>query len=514
MMKRSVLFTILLVCLLCFIACAAAEESDWQYEIINSRGSRSVRIKKYNPAGDPPEVLVVPDELGGYPVKEISGYAFSNYWSLPDYKSERMPGSRVIILPSGIEKIEPGQYGFDELEEFRIENNSYYETVDGVLFQSATHTLLAYPKGRHGRSYTVPEGTEIIGSRAFYDPEYLNEVWLAESVRVIKEDAFKVFRLCLIIRKGIETIESEAVIWASQFISSSPRFKVYDDLLIDTEENRLISVGGKDYLTWDEAHNRIINVPEGVEIIAPKAFSSITCGKVNLPSTLKTVESWNDFSGSPTESLIFPEGLERIGMSCSASVKALVFPSTLKSMDRNCFTHMEDLESVFFAEGAETIGYQCFNSNPNLESVTLPQSLRSIGQSQYSYEKEKEAFADCPKLCAVVMPGSAAEQFCTGHNILYRLPFLGQWQVNSAEAEAVLSLPGADDVLIRLDLDKLELTYNLDGSRHLETFPIEWTDGQLRMEGGYMLYEFPDPEHLILKPGSMELNLIKVEDDI
>ena len=121
-------------------ACAADRtEGDWIYSVRD----RTARIEKYNPPEDPPEILTVPESLGGYPVTEITGYAFANSRRLEGWKTEEMPGSRVVILPDTIRSIRAGAFGFDETEEIRIGNNEIYETVGGVLFERQTRPLVA-----------------------------------------------------------------------------------------------------------------------------------------------------------------------------------------------------------------------------------------------------------------------------------------------------------------------------------------------------------------------------------
>ena len=514
-MRRTFFFAALLVFLLACFACAAAEETDWQYEIIDRSGADpGVRIKRYNPAGDPPEILEVPETLGGYPVKELSSYVFATYRELDNHQIETMTGSKVIVLPAEISKIGPDCFRFRELQEIRIENGLFYETVDGVLFHKQTHTLVAYPRGKKNSLYVVPEGTQVIGEHAFDTPENLSEVRLAESVRVIEKDAFCVFYLKLAIPEKVETIEPGAVIWASRFTSSSPRYRVTNGLLIDSEEKRLISVPYSP--AGENNETRIISIPEGVEIIGEKAFYDVSCYEVNYPSTLKSIEDWNQYDQLGSGTLVFPENLESVGCNVRIwNLKALVFPSSLRSIGEYSFSYGDTLETVVFREGLAFIGYNSFFRNQNLTTVVFPDSLKRIGRVSYTSLLDMEAaFDECPMLHAFVMPGSTAEAFCLKHSIPYHYTFEGRWQVDPAEAEEVLSLPGADQVMIRLERRSLELSYIQGYFPRTERFSIEWKDGHLCMEGGYMDYDFPDEEHLILKLNEKQLHLTKTEESV
>ena len=501
-MKRAVFWTVFLVSLaLCFSAGAVeSTEGDWEYEIED----KTARITDYNPSDNPPEVLIVPETLGGYRVTEI-GYAFSNYRHLPDGKSEEMPGPRVLVLPDTVREVRQGGIGFEDLEEIRVDSE-YYQAVDGVLFERKTGTLVAYPQGKKDRSYRTPEFAQAIAENAFGSSDFLKEVIVTDNVRSIEKRAFHVFHLRIVLPEHIAAIQSGFAVFADEFVSESPRFQVINGMLIDTEKKELLCVP---YESGDE-HSRIITVPEGVETIGDEAFSFVSCDQLLFPSTLKAIGKSNDISDIYSGSLAFPEGLESIGDNFRISnVKKIVFPASLKSIGYWCFRYISNLESVVFREGITSIGYQSFCNNGSLKTVVLPQTLWHIGEKPYS--KENEAFIDCPNLQAFVLPGSSAESFCRRMNIPYEYTYEGLWQAEEREAAEVLSLPGAEQVQIRLTDSTLELSYVLDGSEHRETYRINWKNGRLCMDGGYMNY-FMDGRELTLEMNHAELHLTRAEE--
>lgn len=507
-MKRLTVFLVFLTVLLpCFHSFAAAyTEGDWEYKII-SYADKTIRISGYAPSGDIPEVLEVPETLGDYYVKEI-GWLRNVYRKQANGDSERVPGPKILVLPAGLEKIDAGSIGFYDLEEIRIENGLNYETREGVLFESKTHTLLTYPRNRKEASYTVPEGTLAISREAFNFPEYLNEVVLPDSVRRIEKDAFVVSGLRLTIPKGIEKIEPGAVIYAREFVSFSPRYPVIDGLLVDAEEKALLSVPNYDSERGER--NWIIHIPEGIETIEYHAINGINCYQAVFPSTLKTIKSGNDFYQIYSGSLVFPEGLESIGDFFSAvGLKTLTFPSTLRSIGNSCFSSLSSLESIFFGENLTSIGGDSFCRNRNLATVVLPPSLTAFG-SDSSWRDQP--FDQCPKLCAVVTPGSKAESYCREKMISYRYFFDRIWSVDPGEAEAAFSLSGADQVQIRMDKKSLELTYTLEASPHKDVFPAQWKNGLLCMENGNMNYTLTDASHLTIEMNGKELHLTRIED--
>ncbi|MDR1734449.1 MAG: leucine-rich repeat protein [Oscillospiraceae bacterium] len=74
--------------------------------------------------------------------------------------------------------------------------NEYFTSVDGVLFTKDMKKLVAYPMGKPGNEYVVPDGVEVIGDGAFYHfysndwANPLTKVVLPEGLLRIEDTAF------------------------------------------------------------------------------------------------------------------------------------------------------------------------------------------------------------------------------------------------------------------------------------------------------------------------------------
>lgn len=520
-MKRIVIragFMIILI--LCLFACASADrlrEGDWEYEFVRLDDIKAVKITGYNPMENPPQTLIVPDELGGCPVRRIGAYCFGNYRHDESWKSYEITSPETLVLPAGILSVDSDAIGFSGLEEIRIENGTHYDTVDGVLFERATNTLVTYPCGKKDTTYAIPEGTQIVGSKAFGYVKYLGEIRVPETVRIFRKDAFRSGYLHLNIPESMETIEEGAFSGSVMITSASPRFRVTDDCLIDTETKTLLTIFDR----YGRYNVRTYIIPEGVEKVAAGALDFIKCNRFIFPSTLKEIGNGNSLYKVESTILVFPEGLETIGDSFSVfGVKKLVFPFSLRSVGSNCFCDSEDLEAVEFREGLKSIGKGSFRGNGKLKSVKLPVSLKTISDNDYS---SYFTFSECPNLTAAVELNSEAEDYCREHGIPFRYPAFGLWQADSKEAEKILSLRGAENVRIRLDKNTLELTYLLNGTEEgREIFEISWHGLRLEMSEGYMEYTlvetFSDDndlidEQLVLTIGEEEMHLTRIGEE-
>ena len=69
-------------------------------------------------------------------------------------------------------------------------DNPNYIGIDGVLFNKDKTTIVAYPAGKDGSEYTIPNSVTTIGEGAFSGCESLASVTIGESVTTIGDGAF------------------------------------------------------------------------------------------------------------------------------------------------------------------------------------------------------------------------------------------------------------------------------------------------------------------------------------
>ena len=296
-----------------------------------------------------------------------------------------------IVLPDSVEILSSGAFsGCDKLKTVNIppkvtevndlfslckclesivvnSENTALESIDDVLFDKATHTLIKYPAAKKDKTFAVPEGTEIIGKSAF---EYagLVEITLPDSVRVIGSNAF----LCC--------------------------EKLKDILL-----------------------------PEGLETLESTPFQyckSLT--KVVLPASLKSISSNPFLNCSKLTEFEIAEGntalelvcgclVQREGMivrACPAGIKSkkLEFPAGIRQIEGNAFGYCAGIEEIVFADGLEKIGSRAFATCKKLKKIVLPASLAEIDRTAFDMSKVKNTVF-------VVTPGSYAEEFCKTYSL-------------------------------------------------------------------------------------------------
>lgn len=113
-------------------------------------------------------------------VKQINGFAFSHINKLTS-----------INIPASVDSIRGDAFTYDPaLRSINVSSaNSKYTSVDGILFSKDKKSLLAFADG-HGTTYTVPDGTQVIGSEAFRGASALESVTMPNFLKKIESSAF------------------------------------------------------------------------------------------------------------------------------------------------------------------------------------------------------------------------------------------------------------------------------------------------------------------------------------
>jgi hypothetical protein len=69
--------------------------------------------------------------------------------------------------------------------------NVKYGSIDGVLIDKSTSTLIAYPIGNTRTSYTVPSSIVIIAGQAFYNSRFLTTITIPTGITTIRGNVFE-----------------------------------------------------------------------------------------------------------------------------------------------------------------------------------------------------------------------------------------------------------------------------------------------------------------------------------
>ena len=202
-----------------------------------------------------------------------------------------------IYIPKSVISIGNSAFGnCPNLSEITVSNdNKYYTTKDGVLFNKLTSKLICYPAGKDGSSYTVPESVTSLEPYAFQGTQ-LNTITLPKNLITIREGA-------LGYNNGLSTItipESVTNIEPNAFANSNN----LEEILVD-ENNKKYST--KDGVLFDKNLTTLIyypssnpdteySVPSGVTTIKDYAFfGRSNLQRINIPASVTSIGKYTFF---------------------------------------------------------------------------------------------------------------------------------------------------------------------------------------------------------------------------
>ena len=403
-------------------------------------------------------------------------FALSSNWS-SGYEV-LTPSTATLYVPVGskakYQQIE-GWMKFQGIEEGEVKD----VTVDGLNYTCSTGSKTAMViAGDYGEltAVTIPATITVdqetfnvtsIGPRAFYNYNNIREVVLSEGLETISDEAFYRVRMSTIeLPKSLKTIGNSAFMYCYSLayinipegVTSVGNQAFYNCYNLQTMvlPATLTSIGDGmalsttalkevvsriqnpfaipettfGYWKYDEATDRsyltasqaVLYVPEG-KSDAYKQYKGWTMFKTIEEGNPKTITvdglNYRLLPSLKIAALTSGDYYDMTSATIPATVQDGDVTYEVKDIENHAFQGCGDLRSLTIAEGIETIGNYAF-MNAGLSSLTLPTSLKSIGESafQYCYSLTSvelpeglttlgtDAFYSCQKLSKIILPST------------------------------------------------------------------------------------------------------------
>lgn len=260
-----------------------------------------------------------------------------------------------------------------------------------------------------------------IADRSFYGAEYLYEMILPETVRVIGAYAFGECPALKIINcENIEIIGDYAFAncTALDLISLSEVISIGNNAFYNCTSltgaylgTQLKSIGNSAFENCISIH--VMRFPASLQSIGSLAFRGTSLREALLPAGLTELGDSAFYCVSTLETVRLPEQLTEIKRGVFYNCKSLrniTIPDSVKTIEALAFSRTA-LESIVIPDSVTQIGEWSFQYCEQLKTVTLPQSVKQIGDF---------CFYECASLTLKCHKSSSADSFAAENGIPVR----------------------------------------------------------------------------------------------
>ena len=411
--------------------------ADTSGEVIIPAFYRPNANRKYLPVTEVGAADDVPN-TSAFQETAITGVTFlepSNITSIGGYAFRKCTALTSVTLPEGVERI--GESAFSECA--ALTSVALPKGVDignSAFSECAKLTRVTIPDGVKNIgdhafqncnalvSITIPASVTNIGSAAFYITA-LTSVTIPDGVKTIGEGAFQNCNalVSVTIPASVTTIGRNAFLTTASLKSitvdaANPNYASFDGILYTREDQATLlkapPAGIRGALTLrkgvraiaDQAFDycralRSVTLPEGLERIGAFAFWRCTAlTNVTLPASLTYIDN-RAFSDTALTSVTIPAGVTTIGRNVFYDTTALA-SFTADAANPNYASQ----DKILYNKTKTRLVL----SPPAITSVTIPNSVTSIGESAFEFCR---AFTSVTIPAGVTHIGGAAFHYCS-----------------------------------------------------------------------------------------------------
>ncbi len=308
-----------------------------------------------------------------------------------------------VSIPSAVSNIGERAFETNQIEKINVdENNQYYTSIDGVLFNKSETEIIDYPNYTQAESYAVPQSVTSIGEYAFGgDIPSLKTVIIPDTVTEIENGAFMDF--C-----GLEYID----IPNSVTEISDNAFNGCSQLASITIPNSVTEIGDSAFRYCSSLKS--VSLTEGLKSIGDYAFSgAYELSSITLPNSLNYI--------SPTAffySENFCEYLTDVGNPYFSVTDGVLYSKDKTELVSYPYGKKGNEYSVL--QGTESIGDYAIVSN-NLDSIYVPQSVEKTGKDSVGYitDFSSDTCVIKPDFMIYGAIGSATEAYCLENDLAF-----------------------------------------------------------------------------------------------
>jgi autotransporter-associated beta strand protein len=334
-----------------------------------------------------PSTVTGIDQYAFYDCNALASVVLSSDLNrLGDYAFAGCNTLSSVSIPASVTSIGSSTFlSCNNLRSIHVEAaNPSYASIDGVLFNKTSTTLIRMPGGRSG-AYAVPSGVTTVAARAFYGCARLTSVTIPTSVMRLEDLAFGGCN-------GLTSVNipsSVTSVLGSTFRSCSSLVSI----VVDSNNPSYTSVDG---VLFNKSLTTLLRCPGG------------RSGKYTIPSGVTSVQAYAFYECFDLASVVVPSSVAAIGG------YALSGCSSMTSIDVDAANGNYASNGGILYDKAVGLLIQCPGGFSG--GVEMPGSVRGIGPA---------AFSGCNGVLRVSVPagvtsvGSFAFNSCARLQALY-----------------------------------------------------------------------------------------------
>ena len=371
---------------------SSAEESvktygDLSYVSSDSDGDRIYDYIAIIDCNESVTKIEIPAEIEDIPVVEIESSAFNgcanltsiiipdSITSIGDFAFENCSGLTSITIPDSVTSIgDHAFYNCSSLTSITVsENNKYFSSLNGVLFNKDKTELVTYLIGNERTEYAIPDSVTSIGDRAFYKCSSLTSIIIPDSVTSIGDHAF---HNC----SGLTSITIPDSVTS---IGDHAFYNCLTSITVSENNKYFSSLNG---VLFNKDKTELITYPIGNERT-----------EYTIPDSVTSIGNFIFYNCSSLTSITIPDSVASIGNSafynCS-SLTNIKLPDVIDIISGNTFRDCSSLLNIIIPDSVTAIKECAFYNCSNLTSITIPDSVASI---------ENSAFYNCTSLKSITL---------------------------------------------------------------------------------------------------------------
>jgi len=273
----------------------------------------------------------------------------------------------------------------NNLSELAVSNNNpYFSSINGVLYNKAKTELIRYPLGKYGYEYVIPSKVTKIDDSAFENCTDLEKITIPKSVILIGNMSF------------MNTTRLESITIPDKVTAIGDRCFGQSGLKKAIIGKDMVIIHNGAFVNC--MHLESITLGDSIKSIGDDAFGGSGIKYIALPSKLETIGAHAFESCSGLKSIFIPDSVMSIGdfaFSYCVNLESVTIGNGITHLNKFVFGQCTKLSKIILGNHLESIGIDAFEKCKLKGAIILPKSVKSI---------EKLAFFDNFDLESLVVP--------------------------------------------------------------------------------------------------------------